>query len=260
LMTAVVNRAESIGKEVKPLIIPTNNPLFAVVNTAKILGAQELIMGASNTYTADEQLEQIGFYWIQVCEREMEPLTVRILSRQRDVYLDLAGGNRIPKISERQARSVEELRSAGVGVSHALLVHSGTAEGSDLFKAVITMLDSQVALSMVALPEKEPHNGEAPWPEQDLERAKQLRRQVDIVPLPNGDPARAIVQLAQEGGFNLVIVSAASENDTSDQPRLDTRYILDHAPCWVCLVAPTAVPQELDEEEKPGTPPKNGST
>ena len=48
--------------------MPTNNPLFAVVNTAKILEAQELIMGASNKYTADEQLEQIAFYWMNVCD------------------------------------------------------------------------------------------------------------------------------------------------------------------------------------------------
>ena len=151
LMTAVVTRAETIGKEVKPLIMPTNNPLFAIVNTAKILEAQELILGASNKYTADEQLEQIAFYWMNVDAGQMRPLTVRILSRQRDVYLDLGGGNRIPKISERQARSVEELRSAGVGVSRALLVHPGTAEGSDLFKAVITMLDPHVAMSVVSL-------------------------------------------------------------------------------------------------------------
>ena len=45
LMTAVVTRAETIGKEVKPLIMPTNNPLFAMVNTARILDVQELILG-----------------------------------------------------------------------------------------------------------------------------------------------------------------------------------------------------------------------
>ena len=49
------------------------------------------------------------------------PLTVRILSRERDVYLDIAGGNRIPKISERSARSVAELRAAGVGVDRVLI-------------------------------------------------------------------------------------------------------------------------------------------
>ena len=73
LMTAVVNRAETIGKEVKPLIMPTNNPLFAIVNTAKILEAQELILGASNKYTADEQLEQIAFYWMNVADGRRWP-------------------------------------------------------------------------------------------------------------------------------------------------------------------------------------------
>src|SRR5437867_12701286 len=76
LMTAVVQRAERAGKEVKPLIIPTNNPLYAVIRTAKDLGAQELVMGASNKYTADEQLEQIGFYWISMHDGTPAPLTV----------------------------------------------------------------------------------------------------------------------------------------------------------------------------------------
>ncbi len=65
-MTAVVERAEKAGKQVKPLIVPTNNPLYAVVQTARDLEVQELILGASNKYTADEQLEQIAFYWINL--------------------------------------------------------------------------------------------------------------------------------------------------------------------------------------------------
>src|SRR5262249_8572681 len=112
LMTAVVQRAERAGKKVKPLIVPTNNPLFAVINTAKNLQVQELVMGASNKYTADEQLEQIGFYWISVHGGNPAPLTVRILGRERDVHLDLAGGNRIPRISERKAKTIAELRAA----------------------------------------------------------------------------------------------------------------------------------------------------
>jgi len=90
---------------VRPLIVPTNNPLHAVLKTAQDLHAQELIMGGSNKYTADEQLEQIAFYWISLHGGEPTPFTVRIMSRDRDMYLDLAGGNRIPKISERKART-----------------------------------------------------------------------------------------------------------------------------------------------------------
>ncbi len=66
LMTAVVDRAEKAGKQVKPMIVPTNNPLHAVLKTAMDLQAQELILGASNKYTVDEQLEQIAFYWINL--------------------------------------------------------------------------------------------------------------------------------------------------------------------------------------------------
>ena len=39
--------------------MPTNNPLNAVLKTAKDLGAQEVMLGASNKYTAEEQLDQI---------------------------------------------------------------------------------------------------------------------------------------------------------------------------------------------------------
>ena len=70
LMTAVVERAEKAGKQVKPLIVPTNNPLHAILQTANDLQAQELILGASNKYTADEQLEQIAFYWINLHARQ----------------------------------------------------------------------------------------------------------------------------------------------------------------------------------------------
>ena len=109
-------------------------------------------MGASNKFTADEQLEQIAFFWITLHEGETPPLTVRLLSRQRDVYQDLGGGNRIPKISERRARSVAELRAAGVGVDRVLLVHRDTPGSADLFQAVLTMLDPEVALGLVAVP------------------------------------------------------------------------------------------------------------
>jgi len=160
------------------VIIPTNNPLYAVIQTAHDLGAQEMIMGASNKYTADEQIEQIAFYWIDVHGGRPTPLTVRILSRRRDVYFDLAGGNRIPKISERLARSVAELRAAGVGIGRVLLVHFDTAESSDLFRGVLTMLDPQVVLTIVPITPQRRAPEQCPWVQLNLQRAAQLRRPV----------------------------------------------------------------------------------
>ena len=137
LMSAVVNRAEKAGKHVQPMIVRTNNPLFAVINAARDLGAQELVMGASNVYSADEQIEQIAFYWFNLHDGTPQPLTIRILGPNRDLYFDLGGGNRIPKLGERRARSVADLRAAGIGISHVLLLHDGTSVGSDLFADVV---------------------------------------------------------------------------------------------------------------------------
>src|SRR5439155_4031023 len=123
--------------------------LHAVLRTARDLQVHELVMGASNKWTADEQLEQIAFYWISMHHGEPAPLTVRIMSRDREVALDLGGGNRIPKISERRARSVAELRAAGVGVNRVLLLPDGTPESSDLFRSVLTIIDATVELAMV---------------------------------------------------------------------------------------------------------------
>ena len=262
LMTAVVTLAEKAGKEATPLVLPTNNPLFAIVNTAASLQVQELILGASNQYSPDEQLEQIAFYWINVHQGAMEPLTVRILSRNRDVYLDLGGGNRIPRISERQARSVAELRSAGVGISHAMLVHDDTSGSSDLFKAVLTMLDPLVALTVVPVPRREdaaagqqpPSPAERTWVQQDVERARQLRREVAVVELPPGVIAEQLVRLAEEQGCEVVIVGLPSESSPQQGLPIDTDYLVRHASCWVCLVTSPMIPQDAEAESPPPAP------
>ncbi|HZU36180.1 MAG TPA: amino acid permease [Gemmataceae bacterium] len=246
LMTAVLQRAEKAGKEVKPLIIPTNNPLFAVIRTAKDLQVQELVMGASNKYTADEQLEQIAFYWISMFHGEPAPLTVRILGRDRDVYLDLGGGNRIPKISERRARTVEELRAAGVGVDRVLLLHDGTTASSDLFQAVLTALDPKVGLSLVSLvpPGNEPLNGHAVV-QQDQLRARQLGRELQVVEL-DGIAGPEIVRVAKEGRFDLIILPLPPDLPHTDAVPVHEpiRHVLHHAPCRVFLAAPATIPKE----------------
>jgi amino acid transporter/nucleotide-binding universal stress UspA family protein len=247
LMTAVVDLAERIGKEVKPLIVLTNNPLYTVLQTAKNLQAHELIMGASNKYTADEQLEQIAFLWISLHDGQTAPLTVRILSRDRDMYLDLAGGNRIPKISERRARSVAELRAAGVGIDRVLLAHDGTPASSDLFQGVLTMLDPMVALGLVSLvpPGVEPLNGHG-LVQQDKERARNLGRELQVY-TPDGDAAAAIVRLARENQYDLVILPLPEEQSGAAAALVDRRnaYVQRNAHCRVFLAAPPVIPPEV---------------
>ncbi len=249
LMTAVVQRAEKAGKEVVPLIVPTNSPLFAVINTAKTLDVQELIVGVSNKNTADEQLDQVALYWFNVCEGQPKPLTVRIVSRDREVHLDLAGGNRIPKISERQARTVAELRAAGVGVSRVLLVHDGTSNSHDLFQSVLTMLDPQVTLGIAVVPAAALTAEEIERAiRSDEARAKQLGRELSMA-VVHGEPGPEIARLAREGQYDLVVAPLPEQFidavSREKYPWLD--YLLEHAHCPVSLTAPPAIPMEVDE-------------
>jgi amino acid transporter/nucleotide-binding universal stress UspA family protein len=246
LMTAVVDRAEKAGKQVHPLIIRTNNPLYAVVHTAMDINAQELVLGASNAYMADEQIEQIAFYWIDMHGGNPTPLTVRILSRNRDLYFDLAGGNRIPKIGERKARSVAELRAAGVGVSHVLLLHYGTSTSSDLFAAALTMLDPLVALSVVSVP-LTPDLANNDLLQQDMQRAEQLKREVEVCPLPEGDPNQQIAVLVKQLDCDLLILGEIEESISDVPPVLDCKAVVRNSPCPVCLVTLPAIPHETEE-------------
>ena len=57
--------------------------------------------GGSNKFTAEEQLDQISLYWINLNDGDPRGLTVHITSADRDVSFDLNGGNRIPRAAER---------------------------------------------------------------------------------------------------------------------------------------------------------------
>jgi nucleotide-binding universal stress UspA family protein len=247
LMTAVVEEAERAGTSVVPLILPTNNPLHAVMKTAKDIQAQELVVGASRR--AEKQLDQIALYWSSLNGGQPPGLTVHILSADRDMYLDLEGGSRIPNIGERKARSISELREAGVGVDRVLLVHDGTPDSSDLFKSVLTMLDADVVLDFVAVPpvEHQPPNNQDVI-QQDQELAKRLKRELEVH-LPDGDLGPAIVKLAREGCYDLIVLSLLEGRSLDrDQPGLAWMdYLLQHAHCPVFLAAQPVIPTEATE-------------
>src|SRR5262249_6437419 len=145
---------------------------------------------------------------ISTHDGEAQPISVRILGRDRDVYLDLNGGSRIPKISERKARSVAELRAAGIGVDRVLLAHDGTQESRDVFQAVLTMMDPQVLLTLVAV-FAAPANGAGAL-QQEQDQAKQLGREIVVQPI-GADAGLEIVRLAREGQYDVIILATPPE-------------------------------------------------
>jgi hypothetical protein len=63
LLTRIVNVAEHVGKQVYPVVLPTNNPLYAIATTARDLGANEIVLGVSEQMHAETQLEQFALAW-----------------------------------------------------------------------------------------------------------------------------------------------------------------------------------------------------
>jgi nucleotide-binding universal stress UspA family protein len=257
LMTAVVERAEKAGKKVTPLIVPTNNPLHAVLQTARDLRAEELVVGASNKFTAEEQLDQMAFYWINLHGGEPAPLTIRILSRTWDVHYDVGGGSRIPRVSERQARTVAELRAAGVGVRRVLMIHDNTSRSSDLFDLVLTSLDPLVTLDLAHLPRAANSGGSATSHSStgtssllaDVERAEKIGREL-VVRTLEADPGTEIVRLTLEHDYDLLVIDAAGPDSETGRPDWHY-YILEHAPCAVCLLSLPAIQREVTDKTPP---------
>jgi amino acid transporter len=247
LMTAVVNLAEASGKQVHPLIVPTNNPVYALLRTARDLKVHEVVIGASNKFTADEQLDQVSLLWINLHGGDTAPLTVRILSKDRDLHFDLGGGNRIPRAGESKARSIAELRKAGIGADRVLLVQHDSRHGMDVFQAILTTLDPAVEFKVLVLPAA-PDTPSANARHAIEDQARQVGRKVAVEAIHHNDGG-AIVQQAKDGGFDLIVLPLPDELDRARQIVVPpwVQHVLQNAHSRVLLAANPVLPTDLVE-------------
>jgi hypothetical protein len=94
LLTQIVTVAEKVGKQVHPLVLPTNNPLYAICTAARDLRATEVVLGVSEKIHADDQLEEFALAW-GAATGEMAPgesvpkLTVRIMGPQVEMKYEM---------------------------------------------------------------------------------------------------------------------------------------------------------------------------
>jgi len=254
LLTAVVNLAEHAGKPVKPVIVPTNEPFFALTLTAKTIGAQELIMGPSNKFREEDQLDQVALYWLNVCGAAPEPLSIRVLGKDRDVRLDIAGGSQIPKpgaAAAAAAQLLSELRKSWHGVERLLLAYDGSPLSADFLDTVVSFLDPAIAVTLLDVAEDgstaeghDPTEEAKLVAERGMERARALGRNVEWR-VARGEPGPEIVRAAVEGKFDAVFMSLQGVYRRGDTSAFasNTRYVLEHAPCRVILgFAPKSIP------------------
>ena len=255
LLTAVVTLAEHIGKPVRPLIVPTNEPFFALAQTAKKIGAQELIMGPSNKFRPEDQLDAVALYWLNVCGASPDPLSIRVLGKDRDVRLDIAGGSQIPKpgaAAAGSARLLADLRKSWHGVEKLLLAYDGSPLSADFLDTVMSFLDPAIAVTLIDVAEEAPDAEGSADPDAEagdvilrgVERARELGRTVTYKVI-HGQPGQEIVREAIDGKFDAIFMSLRGVYRRGDTSAFasNTRYVLENAPCRVILgFAPKSIP------------------
>ena len=89
LLTEVIRMAEKEGKTVLPIVVPTNNALYAVAQTAAQLGVDEIFLGVSKRYPADYLIEQFAIYWGMVQSDGEKHVVLRTVDARREVREEL---------------------------------------------------------------------------------------------------------------------------------------------------------------------------
>jgi amino acid transporter len=94
LLTKIVTVAEQVGKQVYPVVLPTNNPLYAIATAARDLKANEVVLGVSEKMQADMQLEQFALAWGSATADPMyadiaKDMTIRVIGPQIEMKYQL---------------------------------------------------------------------------------------------------------------------------------------------------------------------------
>jgi amino acid transporter len=91
VLTSVVTVAEKAGKQIFPLVVPTNNPLYAIASAARDLNATQVILGDSEKMSSDMLAEQFALAWGSAMADSTSEwsLTLRVLGDQKEARFDL---------------------------------------------------------------------------------------------------------------------------------------------------------------------------
>jgi hypothetical protein len=88
LFSKVVKVAEDHGRPVKPLVVVSNDQLFAIAKVANLLRADEVVMGVSAKFSPDVQLEHFAMHWGSIADGG-QLVKVRVLSETEDIIAEV---------------------------------------------------------------------------------------------------------------------------------------------------------------------------
>ncbi len=88
LFSRVVKVCEDHGRAVMPLVVVSNDHVYALVRAAWQLRAQEVVMGVSARFKPDVQLENFAMHWGTLAGEDQH-IRVRVLSEHDDIRAEV---------------------------------------------------------------------------------------------------------------------------------------------------------------------------
>lgn len=89
LFTRVIAMAEKHGKTVTPMLVISNEPFYAIVQAAHVVGASEVIMGVTQRVNVEVQLERMAMNWGALAGAGAKPVRFKLVGPGKDLTMEL---------------------------------------------------------------------------------------------------------------------------------------------------------------------------
>ena len=89
LFSRVVKVCEDHGRAVTPLVVVSNDQVYAIARMAFLLSVDEVVMGVSARFNPDVQLENFAMHWGSLGDDDERHVNVRVLSDQQDIRAEI---------------------------------------------------------------------------------------------------------------------------------------------------------------------------
>jgi len=84
VFTRVISAAEKCGKTVTPLLVVSNDPFYAIAQSAQAVGAGQVVLGISGRVSVDHQLERLAMTWGALQGADTKPVHIRVIGEGRE--------------------------------------------------------------------------------------------------------------------------------------------------------------------------------
>jgi hypothetical protein len=89
LFSKVVKVCEDHGRAVTPLVVVSNDQVYAIARMAFLLSVDEVVMGVSARFNSDVQLENFAMHWGSLGDSDEHHVNVRVLSDTQDIRAEI---------------------------------------------------------------------------------------------------------------------------------------------------------------------------